>query len=182
MLATPSRSPENNWYVITGAPSSGKTTLINALAQRGYMVSEESARAYILEELGKGKELRDIRKDILVFQREILKRVVEKESKLNRDEVIFLDRGVPDTRGFLMYNNVPEPRDVKEVIDAVTYRKAFMLDTLPLAPDNVRTEDEEAIKGLDKALEETYRGLGIPLIRVPVMPNEDRVDFVLRNL
>jgi len=173
---------KNNWYVITGAPSSGKTTLINALAQRGYLVSEESARAYILEELEKGKELSEIRKDILAFQREILKRVVEKEAKLPKGEVVFLDRGVPDTRGFLMYNHVAEPADVKDVIDAVTYKKAFILDTLPLMPDNVRTEDEEAIQGLDKALEETYKGLDIPLVRVPVMPNEERVDFVLRQL
>lgn len=178
----PSPLPKNNWYVITGAPSSGKTTLVNALQERGYAISEESARAYILEELGKGKELKDIRKDILSFQQEILKRVVEKESKLNKDEVVFLDRGVPDTRGFLMYSNVAEPADVKRIIDSASYKKAFILDTLPLMPDEVRTEDAEAIKGLDKALEETYKGLGIPLVRVPVMPNEERVDFVLGQL
>lgn len=178
----PSLLPENNWYVITGAPSSGKTTLVNALKERGHAISEESARAYILEELEKGKELKEIRKDVLSFQREILKRVVEKESKLNKDEVVFLDRGVPDTRGFLMYNNVEEPADVKNVIDRVSYKKAFILDTLPLTQDEVRTEDAEAIKALDRTLEETYERLGIPLVRVPVMPNEERVDFVLGHL
>lgn len=182
MLVMPSRLPGNNWYVITGAPSSGKTTLVNALKERGYAISEESARTYILEELGKGKVLTEIRKDILAFQREILKRVVEKESKLNKNEVVFLDRGVPDTRGFLMYNNVTEPEDVKSIIDKVSYKKAFILDPLPLTQDEVRTEDAEAIKGLDRTLENTYKGLEIPLVRVPVMSNEERVDFVLRNL
>ena len=46
---------ETNWYVITGAPSSGKSSVIRELENLGYRVVHEVARAYIEEELKKGK-------------------------------------------------------------------------------------------------------------------------------
>ena len=36
-----------NWHVITGAPSSGKTTLIQRLAAASYPVAAEIAREHI---------------------------------------------------------------------------------------------------------------------------------------
>jgi predicted ATPase len=38
---------KTNWYVITGAPCSGKTSVIRELEKRGYRVVHEVARAYI---------------------------------------------------------------------------------------------------------------------------------------
>ena len=50
-----------NWYVITGAPCSGKTAVICALEQMGCQVVHEVARAYIDKELGKGKSIAQIK-------------------------------------------------------------------------------------------------------------------------
>ncbi|MBW1726234.1 MAG: AAA family ATPase [Deltaproteobacteria bacterium] len=50
-----------NWYVTTGAPCSGKTAVISALEQLGYPVVHEVARAYIDEELKKGKSIAKIK-------------------------------------------------------------------------------------------------------------------------
>jgi predicted ATPase len=41
--------PSQAWYVITGGPSTGKTTTVTALTQRGYHVVEEAARLVIEE-------------------------------------------------------------------------------------------------------------------------------------
>ncbi len=35
-----------NWYVITGGPGSGKTTMVNLLRARGYKTTIENARHY----------------------------------------------------------------------------------------------------------------------------------------
>jgi len=45
---------QTNWHIITGAPCSGKTTVINEIERRGIRVIHEVARAYIDRQLGKG--------------------------------------------------------------------------------------------------------------------------------
>ena len=40
-------SNETNWYVITGGPSTGKTTTIDLLQKQGYLTTIEHARHYI---------------------------------------------------------------------------------------------------------------------------------------
>ncbi|MFP4030570.1 MAG: AAA family ATPase [Desulfococcaceae bacterium] len=55
--------------VSTGAPCSGKTTLLEALARRGFAVVPETARALIESELRQGRTLEQIRRDPLAFQR-----------------------------------------------------------------------------------------------------------------
>ena len=40
-------SNETNWYVITGGPSTGKTTTIDLLQKQGYHTTIEHARHYI---------------------------------------------------------------------------------------------------------------------------------------
>ena len=52
-----------HWYVITGAPSSGKTTLLRELEKAGYRVIHEVARTIIESELAQGRTLKQIRSD-----------------------------------------------------------------------------------------------------------------------
>ena len=53
-----------NWYVITGAPCSGKTTLIDQLADLGYNTVPEAGRKYIENELAKGRSLDEVRQAV----------------------------------------------------------------------------------------------------------------------
>jgi len=63
---------KTNWCVITGAPSSGKTTLINALSIKGYRTEPEVARAHILYLLAKGEHIRAHNRGEIALQKEIL--------------------------------------------------------------------------------------------------------------
>ena len=43
-------------------------------------------------------------------------------------------------------------------------------------------EDELAQKKIHALLVEVYESLGFPIVQVPVLPPEERVDFILKNL
>jgi len=62
------------------------------------------------------------------------------------------------------------------------YKKVFILDPLPLIQDYARTEDEAAQKNIHRLLSQVYESLPFPVIHVPVMPPQERVDFILKNL
>lgn len=55
LLSTPF-GVQANWHVITGAPCSGKTTLIGELADKGFQTVPESGRAYVEREVPKGEQ------------------------------------------------------------------------------------------------------------------------------
>ena len=91
----------NNWYVITGAPSSGKTTTLKVLERKGYKVFYEWARIYIDQEMKKGRNLKEIRRDELAFQRKILDLKVKFEGKLPKKDLVFMERGIPDSTAYM---------------------------------------------------------------------------------
>jgi predicted ATPase len=86
-----------NWVVITGAPSSGKTSVIDALALRGYAVQGEVARAVIERHLKEGKTLAEIRRDESALQREMLEEKIALEKSLDPAALVFLDRAMDDS-------------------------------------------------------------------------------------
>ena len=62
----------SNWYVVTGGPGSGKTTVINHLNMLGYHATIEHARHFIDSRMITGRSVEEIRKNQLEFQRGIL--------------------------------------------------------------------------------------------------------------
>lgn len=63
----------SKWYVITGGPSSGKTTVLRELEKLGYIIYSEAARVFIDKEMKGGKSLEEIRRNEAEFQRKVLK-------------------------------------------------------------------------------------------------------------
>ena len=64
---------QTNWYVITGGPSSGKTTTVNLLKARGYKTTIEHARHYLDTQQSNGKTVEEIRKHQAEFQLGVFK-------------------------------------------------------------------------------------------------------------
>ncbi len=170
------------WYVITGGPSSGKTTTVDILKARGYTTTIEHARHYIDTERVTGKTTEEIRANQVAFQQGVLDMQVQQEKKLSKNDIVFLDRAIPDALAYYRFQNLPEDEKLRNALREVSYKKVFILDPLPLAPDYARTEDEAAQKKIHALLTEVYESLPFPVIHVPVLPPEERVDYVLKNL
>lgn len=171
-----------NWYVITGGPGSGKTTTVNLLNSRGFKTTIEHARHYIDTQRITGKTTAEIRANQVVFQHGVLDMQIAQEKELSRDEVVFLDRALPDALAYYRFLNLPEDEKISTALKNASYKKIFILDPLPLVNDYARTEDLAAQKNLHELLTEVYESLGFPIVHVPILPPEDRVKLILENL
>lgn len=177
-----SQRSETNWYVITGGPSSGKTTTVNALRNRGYKTTIEHARHYLDTQRQSGRTVEEIRQNQMEFQRGVLEMQIEQERSISRADLIFLDRALPDALAYYRFLKLPVDGRLPEAVEQVFYRKVFILDCLPLVNDYARLEDGKAQKKIHELLTEVYESLPFPVVHVPVLPPEQRVDFVLSHL
>ncbi len=173
---------QTNWYVITGGPSSGKTTTVNLLNARGYKTTVEHARHYLDTKRNSGITVEDVRKHQAEFQSGVLDMQIEQERNLSPDDVVFLDRAIPDALAYYRFLNLPKDKKLLEALSLVSYKKIFILDCLPFVKDYARTEDDAAQKKIQALLTEVYESLPFPVIHVPVLQPEERVDFILKNL
>ncbi|MFH2218056.1 MAG: ATP-binding protein [Pseudomonadota bacterium] len=170
-----------NWCAVTGAPCSGKTTVIREFERLGYNVVHEVARAYIDGELGKGKTIRQIKADIRAFEQHILNEKIAIEASLSSGETFFLDRAVPDSIAYFILEGL-DPDEPLKKSKITRYAKIFFFERLRFEKDAVRSEDDTVATELDRLLQESYQLLGYEIIRVPLMPVRDRVAFMLSHL
>jgi predicted ATPase len=169
------------WIVLTGAPCSGKTAVVNALQAQGYQVVAETARTYIDAQLRRGLSLSQIKADPLRFEQAILRRKMAVESGLPPEATIFLDRAVPDSIAYFTAAGLAA-REPLAASRRVRYRKVFLLRRLPFIRDTVRGEDAALAVLLERLLHESYTGLGYRPIPVPALAVPERVAFILQHL
>ncbi len=175
--------PKNNWYVITGGPSSGKTTLLAELERLGHMTVPEAARTYIDQEMAKGFSVEQIRKDEKKFQEEVARLKIEIESLHAKDILTFFDRGMHDSLAYMQHYAYEIEDWIETALKAARYRKVFLLDPLPVfEKDYARTEDEGFAEKITGLLHSAYDSAGMAPIKVPVLPVNERAEFILNNI
>jgi predicted ATPase len=181
MLTTPYEI-ETNWYVLTGAACTGKTTLINQLAEEGYATVPEIARKHFDRELASGKTLEMLLEDGLGFQRAIVDLQLKEEDGFDPNQLTFLDRGTPDTVTFIRIFGY-DPNELLSLCFRYRYAAIFILDRLPLQRENtLGPEDQASSEFLDEWLAHDYRALGYEVIRVPPVSPQERLAFVLEKV
>jgi predicted ATPase len=171
-----------NWYVITGGPSSGKTTTVNILKQRGYITTIEHARHYLDTQRLKGKTIEEVRKNQREFQMRVLDMQIKQEKYISPEVLVFLDRAIPDALAYYRFLNIPEDEKLLSAISKVYYKKVFILDCLPMVQDYARKEDATAQKKIHELITQVYESLPFPVIHVPILSAEERVDFIIKNM
>ena len=172
---------KTNWIAITGAPSSGKTSVLNVLAQKGHRICHEAARELIEEKMKAGKTLKEVRRDEASLQREILKVKMEWSRGFDPQETVFFDRGIPDSLSYYRAAGLNPDEIMAEALE-FRYKHVFFFAPLPVVHDGVRTESAAAAQELEKLLMEDYRRLGYDPVTVPVIPVNDRAAFILKRI
>lgn len=175
------RFRQTDWYVITGAPCSGKTAVIRELERRGEPVVHEVARAYIDAQQAEGRTLAQIRADVLDFEHRILAEKLAIEAAMPVDRRVFFDRGVPDSIAYFKAAGL-DPRIPFEKSRIYRYRRVFFMQRLPFATDAVRKESERQAACLDRLLAACYQNLGYAVVTIPRMSVARRTDRVIGAL
>ncbi len=160
--------------VITGGPCSGKTTVVNSLRGMGFSTIPEVAG--MLLKMGRRYPSH------LEFHRDIVPLQLEFESRYPNNKLVFLDRGLPDGFAYIWYEGNEPPEEVVS-LSKNRYDRVFFFDRLPFKNEGFRLEksDEEA-ELIHRLVYKAYKSLGYKIERIPVLPVEERVRFVLRKL
>ncbi len=170
-------------FVLAGGPCSGKTTIIDELEKKGFDVIKEVAR----EVLERRKHFEVTKEEVLTRQKLIAKKQIEQEEVFEKNppllDILFSDRCAIDGLAYLKHSLKHIPKEIMDLIESRKYTKIFFLERLPFQNDGLRIEkDEQEAKKIHNKLLSFYKLSGHEIIQVPIMPINERVSFILKNL
>ncbi|ARQ00823.1 AAA family ATPase [Pseudorhodoplanes sinuspersici] len=170
------------FFVITGGPGSGKTTLVEALAAAGFARTAEAGRAVIQEQLANGGGALPW-KDRAAFAEKMLERDIQSyKATIAQTGPVFFDRGIPDVVGYLRLCGLPVPVHLmKAATDFRYHRRVFIAPPWReiYAQDAERKQDFDEAQRTYDAMVEIYSKLDYELVILPRMNVEERVRFVV---
>ena len=173
------------FFILTGGPGSGKSTLIAALAARGIRTMPESGRAIIQDQVAiSGNALPW--GDRGAFAELMLSWEMRsyREALMGDGPVVF-DRGVPDVLGYLRLCGLAVPAHIERAAQVFRYhRRVFIAPPWAeiFGKDAERKQSFEEAQATYAALADTYMRLKYELIALPLASVEERADFVLGEI
>jgi predicted ATPase len=114
--------------VLIGGPGTGKTTLINALIEKGYRCFPEVSREVILNAQKEGIDQLFLEKPLL-FSELLLQGRIQQHQNASKEthDLVFLDRGIPDVVAYLDFVNSDYPEDFTKACEQFKYDQLFLL-------------------------------------------------------
>jgi len=135
----------------------------------------------IEREVAKGRTLEDVFANGAAMAPAVADVQRSVERGLRAADVVFLDRALPDCLFF--YRNFGlDPNELLAECFHHRYASVFLLDRLNFQLDGARVKDDAYTVLLDRWLYRDYSALGYHVIRVPVLPPQERLEFILEKL
>ncbi|WP_299710875.1 AAA family ATPase [uncultured Tenacibaculum sp.] len=170
-------------YIITGAPSTGKTTLINSLQKNGHTVFEEVSRRIIISEQQKNSN-KTPWENVSGFTKLVHQQTI-KELHTPILQHAFVDRGLADNIAYLQLKKQPVSDDFLDF----DYQ-SFYHNTVFFCPlwKEIYTQDEQRLQSFEEAkqlqnlLLNTYNDLGFSILEIPKTTVHKRLHFINTSL
>jgi predicted ATPase len=171
-----------NYFIISGGPGSGKSSIIDRLDMRGFTTVAEAGRAIIREQEEKGGNAMHTG-DAVAFGELMLERGIADYRRMARaDEPVFFDRGIAELVGYWRLIG----RDVAQHVRAAAqeYRSNAMVFLAPpwreiYRQDTERRQDcAEAVRTFE-LVRDAYGEAGYQTVELPLDTVARRVSFIL---
>ncbi|MFC4220460.1 AAA family ATPase [Flagellimonas marina] len=178
--------------VITGAPGTGKTSIVNGLESMGFHCFHEIIR----DMTSKAKQEGDTEvfesnplvfvDDAMQFNKDLLYGRAKhfKESLDIQVPVSFFDRGVPDVLAYMDFFGQPYGKEFIDICMNHRYDTVFIVPPWEeiYVSDGERLETYEEAESIHLALMNTYTQFGYHPISVPKDVIQKRIDYILETL
>jgi predicted ATPase len=172
---------KETFFVLTGAPGTGKSTLLHYLNTLGFQGVAEPARQILAEQRSiDGNVLRA--RDGRLFVELMLSRMIGEYNRMEGTTApVFFDRGIPDMLGYASLAGFDYPPGENA---ARTYRYNRCVYFAPAWEEIYTTDEERTVpfavaSQFDPELRAVYERFGYELIDLPRLPVEDRARFIL---
>ena len=173
----------DNFYILTGAPGAGKTTVLEALRARGHRCVDEAARRVLREEARTGGNATHDGDRALYRDRMLALGLDDYHGVAETARPVFFDRAIPELSG---YGNRPGEGDPPALIGAIAACR--YADTVFVFPpwreiyvhDDLRKHSFEHALAVDAEVRAVYARCGYRTVEMPKADVEARVRFILR--
>jgi len=174
---------KNNFYVITGGPGGGKTTLLEKLLTKGYSFVPETARQIIKERLVLGKSPRP---DPLTFATDIFEKdYLNFKKNIDIETILFFDRSFIDSAWQIAACDINGLDKKINILHTHRYNKKVFI-TPPWEDiyinDGERDQTFEQSIEIYEQLSAWYLKHNYKLVELPKDTVENRITFILKQL
>ena len=174
---------EHKRIVLTGGPSSGKTSLLNHIQHPDIHCFEEVSRGVISKALAKGTT-QPFLDNPLGFSEALFERRLHDYFEDKKNKMHVYDRGIHDVVAYLNAIGDEVPCGMLNDCSTYCYDAVFVFPPWEaiFTQDAERMEVFEEAIDFHKALLETYTNFGMQCIEVPKSSIEKRFRFILDHL
>ncbi|MFZ4263210.1 AAA family ATPase [Sphingobacterium sp. HJSM2_6] len=178
---------KDNFYILTGGPGTGKTTLIHALQHAGYKSVEEDARRIISEQIACGGEALPWKNKELYasFMLEASIKSFDKIKHSVSKEPVFFDRGVLDAVCYMRMEDIALSKRFKAQVEQCAYhKKVFILPPWKAIyeQDEERKQNWYDAENTYEWMRQTYLSFDYSLIEIPRSSVAERCQFIRKYI
>ena len=169
--------------LISGAPGTGKTSIINELSNKGYPCHREISREIISNQIAIQGKITPWQ-DLEAFSQIVLKKRMTQFDEAT-EEIEFYDRGIIDVIAYMRKEDlIINPEWIRLAKEYRYFNKVFM------APPwkEIYQNDDERMKDFNTSIEvhkfmvNTYESFGYEIVLIPKANISKRINFIQREI
>ena len=174
-----------NFYLFTGGPGSGKSTVLDVLRSKGCLTVQEVARDIIRHQVETQGDAVPWGNTVRYSNLMLLRSIVDFEEFAHVGKPCFFDRGIMDVLGYARLIGIPETLEMQEAARKYRYNERIFF--FPFweeiyANDAERKQDMAEAKKTDAALRSVYEDFGYCILEVPFLSPQERAEWILQRV